>query len=127
MLRRAVVSFEDETIKVIYATVKGKETVVDDTLVLKAEEFDDFLRKEKAKEFMVVNSFKDFFQETILIPPTKKRFTKKLIEIEISKRSQFKDFSFLYAISGEKIVELRKMRKASVFAVNLTLSHLKKS
>lgn len=116
-MRRAVVSFENETIKVIYATVKGKEVVVDDTLVLKSEQFDDFLRKEKAKEFIVVNSFKDFFQETILIPPAKKRFIKRLIETEISKRSQFKDFSFIYTISGEKIVELRKMKEVSVFAV----------
>lgn len=116
-MRRAIVSFEDETIKVIYATVKGKDVVVDDTLILKSEQFDDFLRKEKAKEFIVVNSFKDFFQETILIPPTKKRFIKKLIETEISKRSQFKNFSFLYTISGEKIAELRKMKEVSVFAV----------
>lgn len=117
MKRAVVVSFEDEIRRVIYAKVRGENIIVDDALVLKDEQFDDFLLKEKTKEFIIVSSFKDFFQETILVPPTKKKFIKMLLEVEIKKRSQFKDFSFLYVILGEKIVEHRRMKEVFVFAV----------
>lgn len=118
MRKAVVVSFEDEIIRVIYARVKGKDNIlVDDALILKEKELDNFLLKEKTKEFIVVSGFKDFFQDIILIPPAKKRFTKRLIEAEIEKRSHFKDFSFLYTISGEKIVEQRRMKEVFAFAV----------
>ena len=112
-----VVSFEDETIRVLYATFRRKNIVVDDAIILRNEQFDDFLLKEKQKEFIITNSFKDFFQDTILVPPTKARLIKILIEAEIRKRSQFKDFSFIYTITGEKIVERRRMKEVFVFAV----------
>lgn len=114
---KAVVSFEDTAIRVVYATFKRKEPVVKDALTLRNEQFDDFLQKEKTKEFIVVNTFKDFFQDTILIPPAKKRYLKKLIEAEIRKRSGLKDFSFIYTVSGEKLVEGRRMKEIFVFAV----------
>ncbi|MEW6162908.1 MAG: hypothetical protein AB1606_06320 [Nitrospirota bacterium] len=117
MGRAIVVSFEDETIRVLYATLRRKNIVVDDALILRNEQFDDFLLKEKRKEFIVVNSFKDFFQDTILVPPTKTRLIKILIEAEIRKRSQLKDFSFIYTITGEKIVQQRRMKEVFVFAV----------
>ncbi|GAB4416310.1 MAG: hypothetical protein OHK0032_12390 [Thermodesulfovibrionales bacterium] len=114
---KAVVSFEDTTIRVIYAASKGKRPVVKDALTLRNEQFDDFLEKEKTKEFIVVNTFKDFFQDTILIPPVKKRYLKKLIEAEVRKRSGLKDFSFIHAVSGEKLVDNRRMKEIFVFAV----------
>ncbi|MDI6890547.1 MAG: hypothetical protein QMC83_06365 [Thermodesulfovibrionales bacterium] len=117
MGRAIVVSFEDETIRVLYATFRRKNIVVDDALILRNEQFDDFLLKEKRKEFIVVNSFKDFFQDTILVPPTKARLIKILVEAEIRKRSQFKDFSFIYTTTGEKIVQQRRMKEVFVFAV----------
>lgn len=114
---KVVVSFEDTTIRVVYAASKGKEPVVKDALVLRNEQFDDFLQKEKTKEFIVVNTFKDFFQDTILIPPAKKRYLKKLIEAEIRKRSGLKDFSFIHTVLGEKLVDNRRMKEIFVFAV----------
>lgn len=113
-----VVSFEGNTIKVLYGTLKGRDIVVSDALSLRDDQFDDFLRKEKTKEFIVVNSFKDFYQDTILIPSTKNKFVKKLVDIETRKKSPFKDLSFIYTISGEKIIENRRMKEVSVFAVN---------
>ncbi|HCC68603.1 MAG TPA: hypothetical protein DEP99_01815 [Nitrospiraceae bacterium] len=117
MGKAIVISFEDETIRVLYARFKRKNIVVDDALTLRNDQFDDFLLKEKSKEFIIVNSFKDFFQDTILVPPTKARLIKILIEAEIRKRSQLKDFSFIYTITGEKIVQQRKMKEVFVFAV----------
>ncbi len=115
---KAIVSFEDTTVRVVYAASKGKGPIVKDALTLRTEQFDDFLDKEKTKEFIVVNSFKDFFQDIILIPPAKKRYLKKLIETEIRKRSALKDFSFIYTVSGEKLIENRRMKEVFVFAVS---------
>lgn len=113
-----VVSFEGELIKVIYGLSKGKTVEIKDTLALKDAEFDDFLRKEKAKEFIIVSSFRDFYQDTILVPLTKEKFTEKLIEADIRKKAPFKDLSFIYTVLGEKLIENRRMKEVFVFAVN---------
>lgn len=118
MGKAVVISLEDETIKVVYASIKRKNVAVNDALILRDDQLDDFLRKEKTKEFIVVNSFKDFFQEIIHVPPAKEKFIKKLIELEIKKRSPFKDFSFIYTILGEKVVENRSVKEVFVFAVS---------
>jgi len=117
-LGRVIVSFEDTTVRVVYAAYKGKGPVVKDALTLRTEQFDDFLDKEKTKEFIVVNNFKDSFQDIILIPPAKKRYLKKLIEAEVRKRATFQEFSFIYTVSGERLIENRKMKEVFVFAVN---------
>lgn len=113
-----VVSFEGELIRVVYGSSKGKTVEIKDTLALRDEEFDDFLSKEKAKEFIVVSSFRDFYQDTILIPVTKEKFTGKLIEADILKKAPFKDLSFIYTVLGEKLIENRRMKEVFVFAVN---------
>lgn len=113
-----VVSFEGPLVKVLYGSLKKNAIVVNDALTLKEEQFDDFLLKEKNHGFIVVSNFKDFFHDTLLIPSTKDKFVKKLIEIEIRKKSPFKDPSFIYTIAGDKVVENRRMKEVSVFAVN---------
>lgn len=117
MGRLVAVSFEGETIKVLYASVKGKDVVVNDAVVLKDDQFDDFLLKEKTKEFIVVNSFTDFYQDTVSVPPAKGKHIKVLAEAEVRKRAPFKDFSFIHVILGEKVVENRKLKDVYIFAV----------
>lgn len=117
-MAEAIVSFEGNIIKVIYVTYKGKKPVVRDALTLRNEQFDELLSKERTREFIVVNSFKDFFQDTILIPPAKKIYTRRLIESEIRKRSTLKDFSFFYTSTGEKVVDNKRMMEIFAFAVN---------
>lgn len=117
MGRAVVVSLEDTTIKVVYASLKGRDVIVKDALKLKDDQLDDFLLKEKTKEFIVVNSFKDSFQDTVLIPSVKKSFIRKLLEAEIEKRAALNDFSFLYTVLGEKVVENRRLKEFFVFAV----------
>ncbi|MFN3479876.1 MAG: hypothetical protein ACK415_05775 [Thermodesulfovibrionales bacterium] len=116
-MAKTIVSFEGDLIKVTYVTYKGKKHIVKDTLILKNEQFDDFLQREKTKEFLVVKAFKDFFQDIILIPPVKKRYLKKLLEAEIRKRSELKDFSFIHTELSEKLVDNRRMKEVFVFAV----------
>lgn len=118
MSKVVAVSFEDEAIKVVYASVKGRDVSVADVLTLQDAEFDDFLAREKTKEFIVVCSFRDFFQETILIPSTKDRFVKKLVEAEITKNAPFKNFSFICKVSADKVVENRRVKEVIAFAVS---------
>lgn len=118
MGRAVAVSFEGENVRIVYATLKGNGIVVDDALILKDEQFDDFLQKEKTKEFIVVYDFKNFYQDIILIPPVKNRYVKNLIESEIKKRApDFKDFSFIYFLHGEKVIENTRMKEIFIFAV----------
>lgn len=117
MGRLVAVSFEGETIKVLYASVKGRDVVVNDAVVLKDDQFDDFLLKEKTKEFIVVNSFMDFYQDTVSVPPAKGKHIKVLAEAEVRKKAPFKDFSFIHVILGERVVENRTLKDVYIFAV----------
>lgn len=115
--KAVIVSFEDSIIRVVYASVKGGGIAVKDTLFLNDDQFDNFLLQEKSRQFIVLNSFKDFFQEIVLIPSTKDRYLKTLIESEIRKKAPFTNFSFIHTILGEKVVDGRKMKEVFVYAV----------
>lgn len=117
MGKNIVVSFEGDIIKVVYISKKGKQLVVDDALTFKNEEFDDFLEKEKAKEFLVVNNFTDAFQDIFLIPPVKAKYAKNLIESEIKQKSPFEDFTYTYRVIGEKMEGNRKLQEVAVYVV----------
>jgi hypothetical protein len=112
-----IVSFEGEVVKVVYASKKRKQLVIDDALTFTQEEFDDYLEKEKTKEFIVVNSFVDSFQDIFLIPPVKKKYARNLIESEIKQKSPFEDFNYTYRVIGEKLEGNRKMQEVAVFVV----------
>src|SRR4030067_2762686 len=114
---RVVISFEGDGARVVYASARSGAVMVHDALVLKAGEIDGFLEKEKAREFVVVNSFRETFQETVLIPYTSGKYRRKIIEIEIRKRCAFDSFSYLYLLPGEKFVENKKETEVFVFAV----------
>lgn len=114
---KVVISFEGNGARVVYASARSGAVMVHDALVLKEEEIDGFLEKEKAREFVVVNNFKETFQETFRIPYTSSKYRKKIIELEIRKRCAFDSFSYLYLLSGEKFVESKKVTEVFVFAV----------
>ena len=117
MLGKAViVSFEDSVIKVVYASAKGGNVAVTDTLILNDEQFDNFLLREKTNQFIVTHSFKDFFQEVFFIPPVKDKYVESLIEAEIKRKAPFSTFSFIHTDLGEKVVDGKKMREVFVFA-----------
>lgn len=117
MARQVAVSFEDSAIRVVFALSKGKHIEIKDALTLRDDQLDDFLLNEKTKEFVVANSFKDFFQDIIHVPPAHKGYLKKLIAAELKKRAPFKDFSFIHCELGEKLFENRRMKEVFVFAV----------
>ena len=118
LARQIAVSFEDGLIRIVYASLKRGSLVVKKTLVLRDEDLDDFLKKEKSGSFTLICDFKAFYQEVLFLPPVKKKYLKNIIETEIRKRSpELKDFSFFYTILGEKIYEGKKMMETFVFAV----------
>jgi len=117
MGNNVIVSFEGDIVKVAYISKKGKKLVVDDALTFNNEDFDDFLAKEKAKEFIVVNNFRDAFQDIFLIPPVKKKYAKNLIENEIKQKSPFDEFTYIYRIIGEKLEGNRTLQEISVYVV----------
>ncbi|MFQ5736714.1 MAG: hypothetical protein ACE5GY_07610 [Thermodesulfobacteriota bacterium] len=112
-----VTSFEDGAVKVVYASMKGGRVVVYDALVLKPGDLPAFLEKEKAREFVVVNCFRETWQESFIIPSTSRKYHRKIIETEIRSRCRFDDFSYIYTVSGEKLVEKRKVTEVFAFAV----------
>ncbi|MBI4843510.1 MAG: hypothetical protein HY809_04205 [Nitrospirae bacterium] len=117
MGKNVIVSFEGDIVKVAYISKKGKKFVVNDALTFSNKEFDSFLQKEKAKEFIVVNNFRESFQDIFLIPPVKSKYAKNLIEAEIKQKSPFEDFTYTYRVVGEKLEGNRKMNEISVFVV----------
>lgn len=117
MGRAVAVSFEGEAVKVVYACRRGREIAVTEALTLEESRFDEFLGREKTREFVVVKSFREHYQETFQVPSTKKKYLARIIETEIGKRCGFKEHSFIYSVSGEKPVENRKVVEVSAFAV----------
>src|SRR3990172_1585264 len=112
-----VVSFENQKIRVVYASLKGRSHFIKDVLTLDDSQFQDFLKRDKTKEFIVVSNFRQAYQDTIHIPVVKKKYLGKIIEIEIRKKCPYRDFSYLYHLSGEKIIENRKTLEIFVIAV----------
>ncbi len=118
MKKVVAVSFEGEDVRVVYAITRGSGVEVTDVVLVKDEDFDRFLEKEKTKEFVVVHDFKEFYQDIISVPPVKNKYVKKIIEDEIKRRApEFHDGPFISLVSGESIVENRKVKDVFVFAV----------
>jgi len=120
MPRKVVVSFEKDTIKVVYATPRKGNLLVQKVLSLKDDEFDEFLTKEKTKGFIVVASFKAYYSDLFYIPPVKKeRYIKGVLEPEIRKKfPQLKDFSFIYTTFGDVPYEGKTKREVFALAIN---------
>ena len=119
MANRIAVSFEDEVVKVVYASLSHGSLTVRKTLLLKNEEFDDFLAHERRREFIVVADFKVSYYDILCLPPAKDKYIRRIVESEIRKRNpELKDFSFSYSVLGETLRENRKALEVFFYAVN---------
>lgn len=115
--KNVVVSFEGDLIRVAHISYGLSGLKVDKSFALNNEQLDGYLEHEKTKEFVVVANFVDFYQESFCIPSSNKKFFKKIIEIEIRKRSNIQDFSYVYSLSDDKVIENKKVREVFSFAV----------
>lgn len=119
MSNKIVVSFEKDAVKVVYGTVRGNNLVITKTYTLAEDEFDSFLQREKAEEFIVVYDFKAFYSDRMELPPVKRRYFKGVVESKIrSKFPELKDFSYLHTVLGEKLHAGKKKTEVFVFAVD---------
>ena len=119
MARQVAVSFENEIIKVVYASSDNEKLLIEKTLILRDEEFDDFLRRENTRHFTVACDFKSFHEDILLIPPVKEQYIKSIIASEIKKKfPELRNPSFLYTVLGEKLHEGRLMKEVFIFAVS---------
>ncbi|MBF0505610.1 MAG: hypothetical protein HQL09_02140 [Nitrospirae bacterium] len=119
MANRIAVSFEDEVVKVVYASLSHGSLTVRKTLLLKNEEFDDFLAGERHREFIVVADFKVSYYDILFLPPAKDKYLRQIVYSEIRKKNpELKDFSFSYSVLGETVRESRKALEVFFYAVS---------
>ncbi|MBF0558695.1 MAG: hypothetical protein HQL08_07945 [Nitrospirae bacterium] len=119
MANRIAVSFEDDSVRVLYASTQGRNVRIRKTLLLKNEEFDAFLAGEKAREFIVVSDFKVSYSDLLTLPPAKDKYLGRIVESEIRKKNpELKEFSFSYTVLGETVREGRRVKEVFFFAVN---------
>lgn len=112
-----IISLEGQAARIVYGYANGGALTVRETRVVPVEKLGEFLTKEKAREFTVVNHFSDPFQDVITVPAVKKRLLRKIIEIEVRKRTGFSDFSFIHTVLGTRATDQGRKTDISVFAV----------
>lgn len=118
MGKAAAVSFEGEKVKIVHASLRGKNITIDRTEVVEESEFDNYLRKSKASEFIVTCDFKESFHDVITTPVVKEQYLSKIVETEIRKASARHDLVFIYTTIGEKVAGNKKVLEVFYFAVS---------
>lgn len=118
MGKTVAVSFEENDIKVVRASVSGRNISIESTKTIDYGEFDGYLQREKAREFIVTYDFKEAYHDVLTVPVLKPKYQKKIIESEIRKATNIPNVSFIYTPIREEIVAKRKMLEIFYFAVN---------
>lgn len=118
MARQVAISFENEIVKVVSVSSNRGTLIIEKALTLRNEEFDDFLRREKTRDFTVVCDFKSFYEDILLIPSVNEQYLRDIIASEIKKRfPELRNPSFFYTVLGEKFHEDRMVKEIFIFAV----------
>lgn len=117
MGKAVAVSFEGNAVKIVHASLKGKTVTVERAETIPENEFDNYLLREKAPEFIVTSDFKESYHDIITTPVVKKQFLEKILGSEIKKALTQKEFSFIYSIVGEKIIDNKRVMEVFYYAV----------
>lgn len=117
MDKTVAVSFEGDSVKIVHASLKGKNITVNKTETIPENEFNSYLLLEKASEFIVTSEFRESFHNIVATPVVKGQFLQKIVESEIRKVIVQRDFSFIYVIIGEKVIENKKVMEVFYYAV----------
>jgi hypothetical protein len=121
--KTVAVSFEEDSIKIVHASLKGNNLAIDKTEAVDYLEFDSYLQREKATEFVVTYDFKEAFHGLLDIPAVKSKYLEKIVESEVKKATSLKDISFVYTPVSEKVVESQKILEVFYFAINNEVLH----
>lgn len=117
MGKTVAVSFEEDSVKIVHASLKGNEISIDRAEIIPNDQFDNYLQKEKSKEFVVTHDFNESYHNVVTIPIVRARHLEKVVESEIRRATEIKDFSFIYTPLGERVIENKKVFEVSYFAV----------
>ena len=117
MEKTVTVSFEEDIVKVVHASFKGNTISVGRTEIIANDQFDNYLRREKSKKFVVTYGFSEFYHNIITVPIVSTKHLERIVESEIRKTVEIKDFSFIYAPVGERVVENKRVREVFYYAV----------
>ncbi|MBI5740129.1 MAG: hypothetical protein HZA16_05345 [Nitrospirae bacterium] len=117
MGKTVAVSFEGDSVKIVHASLRGKGLTVNKAESIPESDFDNYLRREKAREFIVTGEFRESYHDVITTPVVKDQYLKKVVEAEIRKVLVQKEFSFVYSPVGEKVIDNRKAQEVFYYAV----------
>jgi uncharacterized membrane protein len=116
---QVAVSFEDSHVRVVFASQDKGKTTIQRTVLLREEEFDAFLEANKLPNLSVVYPFRNYYSDTVSVPPVKQSYLKAIIESEIRKRiPDLNQFSFCYSVLVDKSSEEKRLREVFFFAVD---------
>jgi len=115
--RIVTVSLEGSEVKIIHSSKKWKTIHIDEKEMVTDREFDAYLDREKSSDFVVVCNFDEYFHDVLLLPELKQKYIKKIVESEIRKVTGKTDFTFVYSILGDKVVDNKKMLEVFYYMV----------
>ena len=116
---QVAISFEDDLVKVVYASQDKGKVIVQKTIVLKDEEFDLFLKRNRMTNIIVIYPFRKFYSDIVQAPPVKRAYLDTIVETEIRKRfPELKSFSFFYTVLADKSAEEKGAQEVFFFAVD---------
>jgi hypothetical protein len=116
--KTVAVSFEELNIKIVQASSKGSELSVDRAEVIEYDELDDFLKRERASEFIVTYDFKEAYHGFLSIPIIKPAYQRKIIASELSNITKQENVSFTFVPIDERIVDKKRVLEIFYFAVD---------
>lgn len=112
-----IVSIEGSEVKIIHSSKKWKTIRIDKKENIKDSELADYLDREKAKEIIVVCDFDEYSHDVLILPALKQKYIKKVVESEIRKATGKTNFTFVYSILGDKVVDNKKMLEVFYYMV----------
>ena len=118
MEKTVAVSFEEGIVKVVHASFKGNTISIDKAEIIADDQLDNYLRKEKSKKFIVTYNFNESYHNVVTVPVAGARHLEKIVESEIKKTVEIKDFSFIYTPVGERVIGNKRVTELAYFAVN---------
>lgn len=120
MGKTIAVSFEGARIKIVHASLKGRNLSIDRTEVIPDSDLEAYIKADKALEYIVTCEFSRASHGVLTTPVVSSKYLGNLIESKIRKASGEKDFTFIYSPLGERVVENRKELEVFYYAVNNT-------
>jgi len=120
--KQVAVSFEDDLVKVVYAVQEKGKFIIQQTVTVRNDEFDAYLKSHKMPNISVVYPFRKFYSDVISAPPVKRAYLETIVKDEIRKKyPELNDFTFFYNVLTDKPSEDKGILEVFFFAVDTTI------